>query len=57
MTTWLASLTFSRTQMKWSDSNVRVYCAPSKMSFMPRTHGQWEETDLEGDGRGLDTNC
>ena len=25
MTTWLASLTFSRTQMKWSDSNVRVY--------------------------------
>ena len=24
ITTWLASLTFSRTQMKWSDSNVKV---------------------------------
>jgi len=24
MTTWSRSLTFSRTQMKWSDSSVRV---------------------------------
>lgn len=25
MTTWFCSLTFSLTQMKWSDSSVRVY--------------------------------
>ena len=28
MTTWLASLTFSRTQMKWSDSSVNVCVVP-----------------------------
>ena len=56
MTTWLASLTFSRTQMKWSDSSVRV--------FIKSIGGQWgrprifivEDTDLERDGGRLDAN-
>lgn len=57
MTTWLASLTFSRTQMKWSDSNVRVYIEDTAGSHQDNV-GKLaiEETNLKRNGGRLDAN-
>lgn len=53
MTTWFCSLTFSRTQMKWSDSRVSV-CRQQVLTGGRKPRRGWYGcTNLERDGSGL----
>jgi hypothetical protein len=56
MTTWFCSLTFSRTQMKRSDSNVNVYVCGA-VSHCCETRRMTRRTHSEGNGSGLDADA
>lgn len=53
MTTWFCSLTFSRTQMKWSDSRVSVCHQQVSANRCKPEQKRYSCTDLERDGSGL----